>query len=268
MYRPLLALAVVLVLAQSVEAQPLKLAIQDGRVSLDATAVPIRQILAEWARVGGTRIVGADKMTGGPLTLTLVDMPERQALDILLRNAAGFMAAPRSPAAPPGASQYDRILILATTSAPAPAAGGAARGASSAPVPPGRRLPPRPPNLPPSPADVADDDPPEAMEQDAADTGVTQPVFTFPAPPGPVGGNPSFVPFQPNQPIGNQPVITLQPNPTGPPSVYTFTPTPDGMVAPPSSQPGFTTIGSPTPGLIQQPATPTAPGQTPRPPPR
>ena len=56
------------------------------------------------------QVVGADKITGAPLTLKLVDMPERQALDIILRNVAGFMAAPRTAAAAPGASAYDRIL--------------------------------------------------------------------------------------------------------------------------------------------------------------
>ena len=83
--------------------------------------MPVRQILAEWARVGGTKVVGADKITGAPLTLHIVNMPERQALDIILRNVAGFMAAPRLASAAPGVSAYDRILIMATSSAPAPA---------------------------------------------------------------------------------------------------------------------------------------------------
>src|SRR5262245_39842725 len=90
--------------------QNVKLEITNGRVNLDATSVPARQILAEWARVGGTKVVGAEKVTGMPLTLKLVNTPERQALDIILRNVAGYMAAPRSASAAPGASGYDRIL--------------------------------------------------------------------------------------------------------------------------------------------------------------
>ena len=101
---------------------------QDGRVTLEANAVPVRQILAEWARVGGTKIVGGDKITGAPVTLKLVDMPERQALDIILRNVAGFMAAPRLATAAPGASAYDRIMILATTQRPGASGGHRTRG--------------------------------------------------------------------------------------------------------------------------------------------
>ena len=37
-------------------------------------AVP--QILAEWSRIGQTRVVNGDKVPGGPLTLQFVDMPE------------------------------------------------------------------------------------------------------------------------------------------------------------------------------------------------
>ena len=50
-------------------------------------------------------------------------MPERQALDIILRNVAGYMAAPRLASSTPGASGYDRILILPTSSVATNAAG-------------------------------------------------------------------------------------------------------------------------------------------------
>ena len=76
MPRVFLALAI-LALAWPAHAQQMSLQIKDGRVSLEANAVPVRQILAEWARVGGTKIVGADKITGAPLTLHIVNMPER-----------------------------------------------------------------------------------------------------------------------------------------------------------------------------------------------
>ena len=232
MSRIILALAFVAVVSP-VGAQPhLTLQMKDGRVTLEANAVPVRQILAEWARIGGTKIVGGDKVTGAPLTLHIVDMPERQALDIILRNVAGFMAAPRQASAAPGASSYDRIMILATSTAPAPAAAAAARTPATNAA--GRRLPPRPPNLPPSPADTeptADD---QAANDDPADTGVNQqPVFTFPAPPGANGaaGAPVFTPVQtgpafgrPGQPGTVAPVITLQPNANGQPAIYNFVP--------------------------------------------
>src|SRR5687768_8861806 len=99
-------------------AQELKLSMANGRVTLVAHDVPLRQILAEWARIGDTRIVNGDKVVGPPLTLELVDYPEGRALDVLLHEAAGYMAAPR-PANQPGASVYDRIMILPTSRPPA-----------------------------------------------------------------------------------------------------------------------------------------------------
>src|SRR6476660_984760 len=115
MRRTILARAF-LAVAWPAHAQRLALQIDNGLVTLEATSVPARRILAAWARVGGTEVVGAVKVTGGPLTL-----------DIVLRNIAGFMAAPRLASATPGASAYDRIMILATSSAPAPTAAAAGR---------------------------------------------------------------------------------------------------------------------------------------------
>jgi hypothetical protein len=92
----------------------IKLAIRDGRVTLDARDVPVRDILTEWARVGRTKIVNAEKITGGPVTMQLTDVPERQALEILLRSVSGFMAAPRASIVA-DASVYDCILIMPTT---------------------------------------------------------------------------------------------------------------------------------------------------------
>lgn len=275
MNRLFVSLALVLASALPAAAQQLKLEISDGRVTLEANAVPLRQILTEWARIGGTKVVGGDKVTGAPVTLKLVNVTERQALDVLLRDVAGFMAAPRLASAPPGASGFDRILILATSSA-TPSQGSAARGsvpANNLSAPGGpmngtqRRVPSRPPNLAPSTAD----DETEA-EADASDTGA-QPVFTFPGPSGSVGGNnPVFVPMnnmgqlQPAQPGANVPVISLQPGPNGP-TIYNFVPntgTTPGMSAPGNSP--FTVIGSPTPGMIQPPPPPAGTTPPTRPP--
>jgi hypothetical protein len=94
----------------------LKLHIEDGRVTLEAQNVPVRQILAEWARVGGAKIVNGEKVVGAPLTLQLQAMPERQALDIILRGVSGYMLAARQEGT--GVSAFDRIMILPTSSAP------------------------------------------------------------------------------------------------------------------------------------------------------
>jgi hypothetical protein len=131
MIRLISALAVLIVFGASVaSAGQLTLSMRDGRVTLVAREVPLRQILAEWARVGRTQIVNADKVTGPSVTLTLTDVPEASALETLLRGVSGYMIA-RRVTDDPGASQFDRILIM-PTSLPAPSF---AAAAPSAPPP-------------------------------------------------------------------------------------------------------------------------------------
>ena len=111
--------AVLLCCAAMTHAQaPLRLQIAAGRVTLHAQNVPVRTILAEWARLGGTRIVNGDRIAGAPLTLDLEGVPERQALDIILRGVSGYALAARGPGASGGASMYDRLMILPTSVAP------------------------------------------------------------------------------------------------------------------------------------------------------
>ena len=116
--RTLVVAVFFLACAGSAGAQNLTLEFRDGRVSIDAANVPVRTILSEWARLGGTRVVGAERINSSALTIHLENVPEAQALEIVLRNVAGYMAAPRSVASS-GASAYDRILVLATSTAPA-----------------------------------------------------------------------------------------------------------------------------------------------------
>ncbi len=123
-------------LAAPASAGELKLTMQNGRVTLIADNVPVRQILQEWQRIGQTQIVNIDKLGGGNLTLQIVDAPEHDALDIVLRSANGYIAAPRStPIA--GAAVYDRITIF-VSAVKAPA-----QVASAAP-PPTFQRPPQP----------------------------------------------------------------------------------------------------------------------------
>ena len=109
---------------------------QDGRVTVIADNVPLRQILQEWSRIGQAKIVNAEKLTGPNLTIQLVNMPEREVLDILLRSAAGYIAAPR-PVALAGRRLYNRVTIMATSRPPAVSA-------SASPPPPPFQRPPQP----------------------------------------------------------------------------------------------------------------------------
>ena len=58
-----------------------QLKIENGAVWLTATDATVREILAEWARVGQTRIVNGEKVPGGPVTIELTNVPEERALD-------------------------------------------------------------------------------------------------------------------------------------------------------------------------------------------
>jgi hypothetical protein len=109
--------AVLFCCAAPAAAQAVKLEFHDGRVNLSAQNAPVRAILNEWARLGGTKIVNGERVAGGAVTLELNGVPERQALDIVLRNASGYMAGPREPGAQ-GQSAYASILILPTSSPP------------------------------------------------------------------------------------------------------------------------------------------------------
>jgi hypothetical protein len=177
--RTLTVLATVLVLASAVptSAQQVRLEFNNGNVTLRAENAPIRTILAEWSKRGGTRIINGDRVGGGPVTLELMGVPELQAIEILLRGVAGYMVGRRelvvtgpSLSSP---SVFDRIHILPTSAAP--------RAAGPVPL----AAPPRPLALPRPPAPAPDDldDPIDdelAAEADAADARRPAPGAGFP----------------------------------------------------------------------------------------
>jgi hypothetical protein len=193
--------------ASPVIAGELKLTLANGRATLIAQDVPLRQILAEWARIGKTTIVNGEKLTGPPITLQLIDRPEREVLEVLLRSASGYIAAERQIVLAE-ASVFDRVMILPTSRGPVGVA-------SAQPPAPFQR-----PNMPqPMPMPVVEDD--EAVE-------TPQP----PNQPG-MGAQPVLPPgmFQPPGQGQPQPVLTAprpgmlpappagQPNPYGPGTV-------------------------------------------------
>lgn len=217
----LLTLGVMLVgvsLATSAQAADVHITIADGKVSVSATDATIGQILNEWARVGQTRIVNAERLPGGPMSIQLDNVSEAQALDTVLRSASGYLAAPRSVAVA-NASAYDRIFVLASSS-----------GTPSRPVTVG--APPAaafaPPVFQTPPADEPQGDPPDAGRQPPGRVGVP-----------PVSGPRSGAPFN-QPPIQQQPAqAPVQPFPSpagaaqGPVGVST-----PGMVVPAPQQPG------------------------------
>jgi hypothetical protein len=104
--------------------QGVTLEFQDGKVRLNAQNASISQILSEWSRRGRTTIVNGERVPGPSVTLELQDVSEQQALEIVLRGVSGYLVAARDTAVA-GASSYDRIYIIPTSSRPtgsAPAA--------------------------------------------------------------------------------------------------------------------------------------------------
>lgn len=238
MRQTLLTVALAFAFAAPAAAQQLTVAFNDGLVTIDATSVPVRTILNEWAKKGGTKVVGVERVTGAPLTVKLVDVPESKALEVILRSVAGYMAAPRSTGT--GSSMYDRILVMATSSAPPPAAAAPTRPQPNPAMNGTQRFIP--------PQRQASDDDNEDREEDPNPP--NPPVFTFPGAPGP-NGQPVFQPntFQPNtsqqmQPMIINPATGAQVNPAQQPAGY------------PPAMP----FGTSTPGLITpQPGQPTRP---------
>lgn len=218
-----LALAASLTFVTQARAE-VHLTIRDGRVTLNAAGATAHEILVEWAKIGQTKIVNAERIAGAPMTLQLTNVPEEQALDVILRAVSGYVAAPR-PIVNAGASRFDRILIMPPSTPP--------RAAAAAPQPPSFPQPqfPNPAQLP-----VDDDDGP----RNVVTPNPRGPIFnTFPQQ------------LQQGNPFPPQPGAGPQVNPT----------TPQGTPgAPASANPGQMPVGVAVPGMIYQPPPP-QPGQ-------
>jgi len=188
-----------------------RVTMHNGRVSVVAKDATLRQILAEWARAGQAKIVNGEQVAGAPISIELTDVPERQALDILLRSVGGYLAAPR-PTALPNAAFFDRIIVLPTA---------APRSSTvSSSVPPALPQPRFQPN---------------PIDDDAA---FQRAPFAPPSPQptAPAGAAPQLMPaFQPGPPIQPGPAPAAVP-PTSNGNVPLGSSRP-GMIAQPPQQP-------------------------------
>ncbi|HXH07496.1 MAG TPA: hypothetical protein VNI83_13020 [Vicinamibacterales bacterium] len=231
-------------------ADQLEMRLSGGRVTIIADNVPLQRILAEWARLGQTKIINAEKLTGPPVTLRLLDVPESQALEVLLRSASGYIAAPR-PQPAPSASTFDRVVILASSrpvNTPVPVQPGLPGGPAGAYAPPGAMPPPgaAPPMVVPDDEQGGDVDPSmRPMPQWPVTSPQPGPVMT--PPPGP-GMAPS--PFAPPGSLTPAPQPGSVPPGTLPPGQQPVTP---GMMP---VQPGPTVLPRPGVAQPQQPPPP------------
>jgi hypothetical protein len=206
-----LTAAMLAAFSRPASAGELRLSIANGRVTLVAHDVSVRQILDEWARIGQTRIVNADKLMGPPVTLELTDVPEGKALDTVLRSVSGYVLAARSAGS--GPSVYDRIMILPTSRPPA-----------TSPAPPAPFRPSVPQPMPAMPPMIDDDEEPRTE-------GVLPPGMV--PPPGTM--QPGATPF-PGQGMTPQP--GMQPPQPGQQGQAPITAPRPGMLPPAPNVPG------------------------------
>jgi len=199
--------------ASSAAAQGVTLEFQGGKVRLLAQNVSVSQILAEWSRSGRTTIVNGERVPGPPVTLELQNVSEQEALDIVLRNVSGYLVAARETAIS-GASAFDRIYILPTSSRPSTAA------ATSASLPQAVQV-----------QDAGDDDPPPPNAPRGPNT-----------PPG------ARLPRDVNQPTSTvRPAVTVDDDRNEPDNRPAPSPNNPFGVAPGTARPGVVTPGTPSP---------------------
>ena len=125
---------------QPVQARPVDLKFESGRVWMTARRATLAQILTAWSRTGKTKFEGVEKAPSlGPMDVQLAGVPEEEALAFLLKQAGGYTAVVREKPSPVE-STFARVVIIASRSAAAPSIAPAPE-----PPPPERSEPPPPP---------------------------------------------------------------------------------------------------------------------------
>jgi hypothetical protein len=105
-------------LTAQAQARKLDVSFNNGNVTIVAENVTLREIMAEWGRKGGSRIVNAEKLGGAAIPyIEFKDQPEVVVLRSLLRDVPGYGAAPRiAPSA--NVSSMEAVFILASRTVP------------------------------------------------------------------------------------------------------------------------------------------------------
>jgi hypothetical protein len=220
LFRPVIIALFAVTATTTAASAEVQLMIGDGRVSLVAKDATVRQILAEWARVGQTRITNLERIAGGPVTLELINVSEEHALEVLLRSVGGYILAPR-PIAMRNLSRFDRLIVMSPSVAP--------RAATAVPVQaPVFQQPPFPGVGSAPTAGGSDEDSDNPGPLPAVPVPANRgPVFAFPPPqvispqivppPGTIGGAPA----QMAPPLGALPSPVPTPGPSTSPSAPT-----------------------------------------------
>jgi hypothetical protein len=125
---------------RSANGQDLRLQFHAGLVDLSAQAVTVAEILDRWSQMGGTTVVNGDQIQSGPMTIDLVDAPEREALSVILRGVPGYLLAEGADP-DPARSVIGRIVVLAARTTPRAAPAVVPSSAPEVAVSPSRVMP-------------------------------------------------------------------------------------------------------------------------------
>jgi hypothetical protein len=225
-----------------------QLSIRDGRISIVAKDATVSQILAEWAKVGQTKIVNGEKIPRDPITIELENVSEERALDVVLRTASGYITASRAVAVP-NASRFDRIIVMPPSVVPTPPPPGAAPTATRVSAPPPAAYASAPPAYQ-TPASQAPESPqqaspvvaPESAYDNANGVNGDQPSVTL------VGGIATPIPMERAQ-VSNRARQALE---TVDPRTFKLPSQPQGGAAG-VPRAGMPPSGVAVPGMIVQP---------------
>jgi hypothetical protein len=90
---------------------PVEVSFAAGRVTVSAADAPVADVLAEWARKGGSEIVGAENLGGRRISIRLMNTPEADALRAIVGSPGWFRTDAREA---PGSAEsaFTRIVIL------------------------------------------------------------------------------------------------------------------------------------------------------------
>lgn len=164
---------------QAPSERKLQISFEGSNVTLVAANVSIPEILAEWGRLSGCVMVNAERMSRVPIVapIQFENQPQQRVLESLLRSAAGFILSPRK-ANRPGATDFEMVYILATSS---PSQSGYSGMSSQAPISnvDAPEVPPIPPPPPPMPATQ---EPPSSARPTTSPGVFVQPIIAAPPP--------------------------------------------------------------------------------------
>jgi hypothetical protein len=107
----------VAVSANAAAGQEVDIAFRDGRVSLAAADASATYVLAVWSKVGQTEMKGTELLEKRLVTLRLADVPEGEALQLILGREFSFTGSLKR-FVEPGTSGYAYLSVTAVAAEP------------------------------------------------------------------------------------------------------------------------------------------------------